>query len=902
MASRLARIRSRPFGATLVVALLCFGWLSQVSPWIGVYQIDPDEGLNLGKAALVAAGYRPYGEIWNDQGPILTYLLSGLQFIAPNDTYAARLLVIGMASLLLASLYATIRRDGGHVAAFVAVVLLATSPYFVRLSSAVMIGLPAMSLAMLALAVINTGSRRAALRTAVSGLLFGLSLQTKLFTFTIVPALLVAVTGLPATNLGRKAVHLAGIWIVACVLAFALVAAISGEIPLRNLVEPHLASELRTGYALARSLSVIWETLLQSAAILIPGVLGLLALPFLPKLRKGSFVLPAIWLATGFLALSLHHPVQTHQVLLLVVPLAWIAALFIASFGGLVASFSRLPPRAAPAVSVALAACAAAYGLFTLPSRGALAAPQSAELSRLAVEVYAPLGGWVVVDQPLAAFRNGLLVPPELVVFSQKRLMTGNLTNEDLIASIERRRPTQVVFQRFRIPEAVSARLVDDYVVAHRGISAPQFIQYVARQPDVSLNGAALRRRLADLVATMAATNVIGGYAAEVDLATGNRFGESRRPIGPDKIWMRPAGATYEIGQRFLRAHVVTGEERYYDLALGTALAIARTQGCHGGWTAESGLHTECGSGSAGSPAQADFDEGMQAGAIAFMLDVAAVLPEAQNMELMRASRDGLAFLLETQNEGGAWPLAPFMTSDYRRFSTLNDDVSTSHIRVLLKAYKIFGDESYLAAARRGLDFLLAAQLESGGWAQQYDAGLRPEAARKFEPVAAASIETAYAIDTLLEGHGTFRDPHLLAAAARAEAWLAASQIGPETWSRFYEIGTNRPIFGDRDGRVHYSLDEISKERRNGYRWVGRYPDVTKAIRLVRAALDGDTAYAAEKAAIAEARQLEHLARALGEDAGGKSRRARANRVLSAERWMASIDVLLAQIEFAGGS
>jgi PelA/Pel-15E family pectate lyase len=41
----------------------------------------------------------------------------------------------------------------------------------------------------------------------------------------------------------------------------------------------------------------------------------------------------------------------------------------------------------------------------------------------------------------------------------------------------------------------------------------------------------------------------------------------------------------------------------------------------------------------------------------------------------------------------------------------------------------------------------------------------------------------------------------------------------PPLWARFYEIGTDRPIFSGRDGIVKYDVAEIESERRNGYRW-----------------------------------------------------------------------------------
>jgi PelA/Pel-15E family pectate lyase len=44
-------------------------------------------------------------------------------------------------------------------------------------------------------------------------------------------------------------------------------------------------------------------------------------------------------------------------------------------------------------------------------------------------------------------------------------------------------------------------------------------------------------------------------------------------------------------------------------------------------------------------------------------------------------------------------------------------------------------------------------------------------------------------------------------------------------WARFYEIESNRPIFCGRDGVKKYSLAEIEYERRNGYSWLGHWPE-----------------------------------------------------------------------------
>ncbi|MNC35329.1 Pectic acid lyase [compost metagenome] len=44
-------------------------------------------------------------------------------------------------------------------------------------------------------------------------------------------------------------------------------------------------------------------------------------------------------------------------------------------------------------------------------------------------------------------------------------------------------------------------------------------------------------------------------------------------------------------------------------------------------------------------------------------------------------------------------------------------------------------------------------------------------------------------------------------------------------WYRFYEIGTNKPIFSGRDGIIKHNLNEIELERITGYTWAGEWPD-----------------------------------------------------------------------------
>jgi PelA/Pel-15E family pectate lyase len=118
---------------------------------------------------------------------------------------------------------------------------------------------------------------------------------------------------------------------------------------------------------------------------------------------------------------------------------------------------------------------------------------------------------------------------------------------------------------------------------------------------------------------------------------------------------------------------------------------------------------------------------------------------------------------------------------------------------------------------------------------------LKPCAARNFEPFAACTNESASLVRFLMSIPRPSSEvvaavkgacAWLEKAAQRDRAWSRASGVGalvdrpgaPLLWARMYEIGTDQPIFGDRDRTVHYAVDELSSERRNGYAWYGTWP------------------------------------------------------------------------------
>lgn len=71
---------------------------------------------------------------------------------------------------------------------------------------------------------------------------------------------------------------------------------------------------------------------------------------------------------------------------------------------------------------------------------------------------------WIMTDMPMYAFRVQRPVPPNVATFSSKRLATGSLTEEDILAAMRDYQPEQVLMARFQIP-ALEAYLQEHYTL-----------------------------------------------------------------------------------------------------------------------------------------------------------------------------------------------------------------------------------------------------------------------------------------------------------------------------------------------------------------------------------------------------------------------------------------------------
>lgn len=223
----------------------------------------------------------------------------------------------------------------------------------------------------------------------------------------------------------------------------------------------------------------------------------------------------------------------------------------------------------------------------------------------------------------------------------------------------------------------------------------------------------------------------------------------------------------------------------------------------------------------------------------------------------------GLGYTFAAQFPNGGFPQIYPLVGWYHDAITFNDDAMV-HILELLRdigarqaEFAFVPPETAATANERlaqGIRCVLDSQLRNADgsrriWAQQVDPlTLRPCAARNFEPISECSLESAGLVQFLMNVPHPSRE--IIAAVNGAMTWFPAHALhgvvwnrdategtglvprdgAPDLWARYYELGTGKPVFGERDRMVHYAVTELSLERRKGYGWFNSRPAALPAI------------------------------------------------------------------------
>lgn len=221
----------------------------------------------------------------------------------------------------------------------------------------------------------------------------------------------------------------------------------------------------------------------------------------------------------------------------------------------------------------------------------------------------------------------------------------------------------------------------------------------------------------------------------------------------------------------------------------------------------------------------------------------------------------GLEYLLAAQYPNGGWPQFYPIKRGYYEHITFNDGAMIGVMNVLRdvaqgKQPYEFVDADLRARAQtaidKGLEVILKCQVVVDGkptvWCAQHDeVTFEPRPARAYELVSLSGMESVDIVEYLMKIDNP--SPEVKQAIEGAVAWFKKAKIeglsvhwvrdaslpegidrvaepdpsAPPVWARFYEIGTNRPLFVGRDGIPREHMADIEHERRIEYVWLGEF-------------------------------------------------------------------------------
>jgi PelA/Pel-15E family pectate lyase len=328
-----------------------------------------------------------------------------------------------------------------------------------------------------------------------------------------------------------------------------------------------------------------------------------------------------------------------------------------------------------------------------------------------------------------------------------------------------------------------------------------------------------------------------GGYVWAVSEDFSHRYGEV--PARATQVWVQ--SGTPDVGMTLLDAYDVTHDSVYLGGARKAADALIYGQHPLGGWnyvidfdSDPTGLKTwyerEASRFKWGMEeyrhyyGNATFDDGNTSSATRFLLRFYLTTHDSRYRgPLLKA----LKFILLAQYPNGAWPqrypLSHEFTHDgfpdYTSYYTLNDGSAAGNIEVLVEASEKLGDQRYLKAAKRAVEFLITIQGPRGqaGWAEQYDPKtMRPVKARTHEPAGFVIRESEQVIELLEKFSLMTGERRYLKPIPGCLDWF--DRVNRESVefkrppARYYEFGTNLPIYNLR-------TDKTNAEGYGLYRW-----------------------------------------------------------------------------------
>jgi hypothetical protein len=445
------------------IAVAVFTWC----PLASRIEFGGDEGYELQKAFLMKLGFRLYDEIWNDQPPLHTWLLSKALALLGNQTICGRMFSLASALFVAWSVGVWAHRSAGWHGAVVVVIMLFGHSMFFLLGISAMLELPTIAAAMLAVNAAGRPGMPAQQGALVAGVLMGVAAQVKLtallYSLSCLGLLWLKADEQRLWRISSERISAALTFLLGVTVSFFAIAALwPGEL---SAILPHFSSEMTAAFGKDRGFRV--EHLQQEPTLLLVGALALVSV----GAKNLRFALPfLLQLVTTLVVLHFHRPYWEYYILHLLVPSAVLAALPLQEGWQ---TFARLfVPGPSPPVGLKSALCllAVIYSVVAGPAKFVQQLKESRQPDDLVNRELATLmrrfgsaSESAFSIRPIFAFRAGLSTPPRTTVIPEKRVRTEKRLAELIRTDLESFRPGQVYLLSYLIKPVLQEVLLRDY-------------------------------------------------------------------------------------------------------------------------------------------------------------------------------------------------------------------------------------------------------------------------------------------------------------------------------------------------------------------------------------------------------------------------------------------------------
>ena len=209
----------------------------------------------------------------------------------------------------------------------------------------------------------------------------------------------------------------------------------------------------------------------------------------------------------------------------------------------------------------------------------------------------------------------------------------------------------------------------------------------------------------------------------------------SYRPFAHAGRWVNflhgPNG-TPGVGQLYLNAYQVLGDQRYLDIAEQAGDWVVAAQDPRGYWFFRYDRHTASKPTAKGKPARTAFHDGLQMIPAMFLATLYEVTGDEKWLIAFKRASE---FVLHAQNPNGSWSHNWDVAGKFsvNRFGELqagdfSNGIMHSQMTVMLVAYGVTGDRRYVESLVGAADWIATAQLgpPTYGWAAHYDENNEP--------------------------------------------------------------------------------------------------------------------------------------------------------------------------------